>query len=480
MSRPFELRYPGPVEEAIEEIARLLDGEYGLAPRSVALLLLQGDEEVTELVAARQPEVPPRARELAAALDARLGEPVALSVATQRASWARKVASEVMQERDGARRGFGEVLGRWAMRPLTGLLLAGLVLVVLYEFVGVFAAQTVVDWTETRLFEGWITPWVNRGVAALIPWPWLQELLAFDYGLVTLGLRYAAAIILPIVGAFFLFFSVLEDSGYLPRLALLLDRVFKGIGLSGRAVIPMVLGVGCDTMATVVTRTLESRRERVIATLLLALAIPCSAQLGVILAILSGVPGALAVWAGVVAAVLLLTGFLASRLMPGERPLFYTDIPPMRLPRLGNVLTKTYARMQWYFLEVLPVFLLASVLIWAGRLTGLFQVATAALEPVVRAIGLPAEAAVVFLYGFFRRDYGAAGLFDLQKAGALASGQLVVAAVTLTLFIPCIAQFSVMWKERGPKTALAITAFIFPFAFAVGWVLSRVLAGGLF
>jgi len=105
------------------------------------------------------------------------------------------------------------------------------------------------------------------------------------HGLLTLGVRYAVAIILPIVGAFFLFFSILEDSGYFPRLALLLDRGFKQLGLSGRAVIPMVLGFACDTMATMVTRTLETRRERVLATLLLALAVPCSAQLGVILAL---------------------------------------------------------------------------------------------------------------------------------------------------------------------------------------------------
>lgn len=481
-SRPFELRYPQPIEEAIDQVAMRLDDTYGLSPRSVALLLLQGDDEVAALVAGRQPEVPGLARQVAGALEERLGEPLALTVAAQRSSWARQVVSEVVREEAAAAGSFGERLGRWAMRPLSGLLLAGLALVILYQFVGVFAAGTVVDWLETDVFETWITPWVNRSVEALIPWPWLQELFAFEYGLITLGLRYAIAIVLPIVGAFFLFFSVLEDSGYLPRLALLLDRVFKRIGLSGRAVIPVVLGLGCGTMATVVTRTLESRRERVIATLLLALAIPCSAQLGVIMALLSGVPWGLALWGGVVAAMFLLTGFLASRLMPGQRAVFFSDIPPMRLPRLKNVLAKTYTRMQWYFFEVLPIFLLASVLIWAGRLTGLFQLITGALEPVVQAIGLPAETAVIFLYGFFRRDYGTAGLFDLEQAGALAPAQLVVAAVTLTLFLPCIAQFSVMWKERGPKTALAISGFIFPFAFGVGWVLNRVLAaaGGLF
>jgi ferrous iron transport protein B len=277
------------------------------------------------------------------------------------------------------------------------------------------------------------------------------------------------------VGTFFLAFSLLEDSGYLPRLALLVDRVFKKIGLNGRAVIPMTLGFGCDTMATLVSRTLETNRERVIATLLLALAIPCSAQLGVILGLLSARPLALAVWAGFVILVFLLVGYLAAKILPGERPAFYMELPPLRLPRIVNILEKTLSRMQWYFLEIIPFFILASVLIWAGKITGIFDAFIQVSTPLMAALGLPPQAAEVFLFGFFRRDYGAAGLYDLQKFGALSGVQIVVAAVTLTLFVPCIAQFAIMIKERGWKTALAIAGFIFPFAFLCGIVLNFIL-----
>ena len=282
------------------------------------------------------------------------------------------------------------------------------------------------------------------------------------------------AIILPIVGTFFFAFAIIEDSGYLPRLALLIDRFFKAIGLNGRAVIPMVLGFGCDTMATIVTRTLETRRERVIATILLALAIPCSAQLGVIFAILADRPLALLIWAMVVLGIFMLVGFLAARLVPGERAAFYMELPPLRLPRLSNVLVKTYTRMEWYLREVLPLFVLASVLIWIGQITGTFNAALSALDPVVRWIGLPSQATGAILFGFFRRDYGAAGLYDLR--GVLDGVQLTVAAVTLTLFVPCIAQAAVMFKERGWKIALGAIAFIIPFAFIVGWGLSKVLS----
>jgi ferrous iron transport protein B len=233
----------------------------------------------------------------------------------------------------------------------------------------------------------------------------------------------------------------------------------------------MVLGFGCDTMATIVTRTLETRRERVIATLLLALAIPCSAQLGVIFAILSGAPNGILIWGVVVFGLFLLVGFLSAKLMPGERPTFYMEIPPLRVPKLSNVAVKTLTRMEWYFREVFPMFIIASVLIWMGKLTGVFDLLVGAMAYPVSWIGLPREVAVIFLFGFFRRDYGAAGLFDLQQAGLLANPQLIIAAVTLTLFLPCVAQLSVTIKERGARMATYMTLFIFPFAFFVGYLL---------
>jgi ferrous iron transport protein B len=228
-------------------------------------------------------------------------------------------------------------------------------------------------------------------------------------------------------------------------------------------------------MATMVTRTLETRRERVLATLLLALAVPCSAQLGVIIAVLAGSPAALGVWAGVLLATFLFIGLITAKLMPGAPASFHMELPPLRLPRPGNVAMKTYTRMHWYFMEVLPLFLLASVLLWIGDLTGALDGAVAALTPVVRALGLPGDSSMVFLFGFFRRDYGAAGLFELSQQGLLSVRQLTVAAVTLTLFVPCVAQFLMMIRERGAGMALGMAAFITPFAFGVGWLLNMVL-----
>ncbi len=463
------------LEEAIAAVGRVLPARPGLSRRALALLLLQGDEGLEQALGLGPGEraVVDEARRR---VEEQLGAPPVYAVPLRLHHAAERIVEEVFRTPPAGRVTLADRLGRLTTHPVWGLpVLAAVLYFGLYKFVGGFGAGTVVDFLEGRVFEAFVNPWVNQMVDRLVPWPWLRELVARDYGVVTLGLRYAVAIVLPIVGTFFVAFSVIEDSGYLPRLAMLVDRVFKGIGLNGRAVIPMVLGFGCDTMATMVTRTLETRRERLIATVLLALAIPCSAQLGVILGIMAGEPRAMAVWAGFVGGIFVVVGMLSARVLPGERPVFYMELPPLRLPRPGAVLVKTYTRMQWYFAEILPLFLLASVLIWLGRITGAFDAVVGVLSQGMRWLGLPREATVAFLFGFFRRDYGAAGLYDLHASGLLTGNQLAVAAVTLTLFVPCIAQFLVMQKERGLRTALGIAAFVLVCALVVGAALNAAL-----
>jgi ferrous iron transport protein B len=469
--------YVNGVGAAVTAVRDHLGAEYGVDATAIASLALQRDQDATRLIQEREEDGGVAALKAVDECAAALGGPAVYRVAFERQHVARELLEDVLWQVHEPRARFGERLGRWFARPVTGLPILLVVLWLgLYQFVGVFGAGTLVDLIEGPLFEDRINPLVEQLFLG-IPWDWLRGLFVGEYGMLTLGLRYAVAIILPVVGSFFLFFSVLEDSGYFPRLALLVDRSFKRIGLSGRAVIPIVLGFACDTMATMVTRTLATKRERVLSTLLLALAIPCSAQLGVILAVLSGQPLALAVWALSLLATFMLVGWLSAMLLPGETASFHMELPPIRLPRLGNVLLKTYSRMQWYFLEVLPLFLLASVILWAMDITGLIRWVVAGLTPLVGALGLPAETSTIFLFGFFRRDYGAAGLFDLNQQGVLDVVQLTVAAVTLTLFVPCIAQFLMMVKERGWKTALGMFAIITPLAFGAGFFLNILLRG---
>ncbi len=473
----FTVPYPQSIEVAAAAIIERLHGAYAIAPRALALLLLQRDSGAWTAVREQDPQAEVELERIVAETESSCRDPLPYIIAISRQRAANELASSAVSTRPRpVRRDVRELLGALAMHPVAGIpIMLAVVYFGLYQVVGKLAAGVAVDLLDKQLFKGIINPAVARLVEAVLPWPVAAQLFVGEYGVLTLGVRYAFAIVLPLVGAFFLVFALLEDSGYLPRLAMLADRAFKRIGLSGRAVIPLVLGLGCDTMATIVTRVLETRRERIIATFLLALAIPCSAQLGVILGLLAARPAALAIWAGVVGCAFLASGFLAARILPGEASRFYLEIPPMRWPSPRNVAAKTFARLKWYAAEVIPVFLLASVIIWLAELTRVFSLALAALRPAVRAIGLPGSAADAFLFGFFRRDYGAARLFDVHSEGVISGVPLLVAMVTLTLFVPCIAQFLVMSKERGIRAALAVAAIILPLAFGVGYLLNEAL-----
>ncbi len=445
-----------------------------LPPAIAAAMILRGSSDLAE----RSGVDPTRIQQVRRELQQRLGglPPVAAVLALRRRTAA---ILDGVFVRPAARPTFRSRLGYALAHPLLGLLpLVAVLLGGFYLFVGVFAAGTVVGWLEEDLFGGIVNPWLTSLFELLLPNETLRALFVGEYGVLTLGITYALALVLPVVAAFFVVFSIVEDSGYFPRLALLCDRLFKLVGLNGRAVITMVLGFGCSTMATMTTRTLERRRERVLATLLLVLTIPCSAQLGLITALL-GARG-LSLWVGYVLSLLVVffaTGWFATRLMPGSASTFHMELVPMRWPRPANVLRKTWLRVVWYLREVVPLFLLASVVLWGLDQSGGLVWILRGIEPVIAFVGLPAAAAESILVGFFRRDFGAAGLFALaqQDGSVLSDRQLLTGAFTLTLFVPCIATFMMMWRERGAQIALAIFGIVTAVAVLAGAMLFRIL-----
>ena len=203
--------------------------------------------------------------------------------------------------------------------------------------------------------------------------------------------------------------------------------------------------------------------------------IPCSAQLGVILALLSDSFLSIAIWGGYITAMFVGVGWLSGKMMSGNSSSFYMEIPPLRMPLLSNVLYKACTRMWWYFVEILPVFITTSFIMWCADRYGILLYIIKCFEPVMCLLGLPMETAEPFLLGFFRRDYGAAGLYEMCANGGLSQEQLLIASVTLTLFVPCVAQVAVMIKERGMLVSLIMLSSILLLAFAGGLFLSRIL-----
>lgn len=475
----LRLNYPQAIEQALASLEPSLPEDSPLTRRALGLAWLNGDEVVGQWLEKELDKTAfARIEKVRAEVDQNMGGETYAAILATREAFITSLVERSQTETGRGRANPGLFLSRLCTHPVWGLPILALVLAGMFWFVGVFGAGTLVELLEEQLFGQIINPWMTSVVESLVPWPFLSALLVGPYGLWTMGVTYAVALLLPIVFTFFITFSILEDSGYLPRLAVLTNRFFALIGLNGQAVLPMVLGLGCVTMATMTTRIISSKRERVLVTLLLALAVPCSAQLGVVLGMLAGISaGAALIWLGVTVLILLLIGWLAARLMPGERTPLVVELPPLRWPVGSNVLIKTLARLEWYIKEAVPLFLAGTLLLYLLDLFHLLPVITRALEPVVTGwLGLPAAAASALLMGLLRRDFAATGLFVMQSAGLLSPTQVVVAIVTITLFVPCIASMFMMIKERGIKTGLAMIAFIFPFAILVGGLLARLLA----
>lgn len=525
----FHVRYPEPIEAAIAEIIALLPPDLP-GRRAIALMLLTGDRTICEWLRRRTTaEAVNTCEAIRERTRVLYPDGVNAVVNNTRLKEIDRLLSGITKWERHTDNPFMHALTTWATHPVKGLLLLGAVLYVALWFVGLFGAGTAVDFFETFVFGHYISPasiWLADhlfpfphehlivksewtfslpltvahewqlftitasvpGTAYVIPagvtLAWWQVVMKFThdflvgpYGMITMAVAYGFAIVLPIVATFFILFSILEDSGYLPRLAVMTNRVFRMMGLNGKAALPMVLGLGCDTMATMTARILETKKERMITTLLLALGVPCSAQLGVIMGMVASISlvGALW-WVLTVTAVMLLVGWLAGKLLPGESSDLVLELPPMRVPQIGNILVKTLARIEWYLKEVVPLFILGTAVLFVFDAAHALGAIERFAAPLVQGwLGLPAKATEAFLIGFLRRDYGAAGLLQLQLSGQLDQVQVIVSLVTITLFVPCIANVFMIAKERGVRTALWMTAFIFPFAFLVGGLLRLVI-----
>lgn len=369
---------------------------------------------------------------------------------------------------------FSVLLGRWLLNPIFGSIAAVAVMGLLYYLVGDLVAQQLVGITEEQIMQKYYEPFMRGVVSLVFPTGPIHEILAGEFGVVTMTITYVVGLLFPLVVGFYAFLAIMEDTGYLPRLAVLVDRALSSIGLNGRAVIPLIIGFGCVTMATITTRLLGTQREKTIATAILGLTIPCSAQLGVILGLLSKTGGwtAWAIYSLTMFVTLVAIGTILDKLLPGQSSPLLIDLPPLRLPQWQNVARKTWSKSWGFLTEATPLFALGALIVGVMKETGLLTLSINGLSPlVVGVLHLPAKAATCFIMGLIRRDFGAAGLTDLP----LSPAQMVVSLVVITLFVPCIATVTVLFKERGWKEALTLWLGSWVLAFAIGGVLAAIL-----
>jgi ferrous iron transport protein B len=362
------------------------------------------------------------------------------------------------------------------LRPITGIPILLITLYVMYQVIGVFVAQTIVNFTEGIVMGEYYHNFILHVLGGLLNSSTLiGQLLIGEFGLLTMVPVYILGLLLPLVIGFYFFLSILEDSGYLPRIAALVDRVLTALGLNGRAIIPMILGFGCVTMATMTTRLLGTKREKFIATMLLGLAIPCSAQLGVIAGLIAPLGfKALMIYSITIFAVFAITGTILNKLLPGKSSDLMIDLPPIRLPRLINVLRKTYIKSLMFLKEASPLFIIGGLLITILQYTGLLDTIANSLSPItVGFLKLDPRVSQAFIMGIVRRDFGAAGLNSLATQGVLSSAQLIVSLVAITLFVPCIAAIMVIFKERSWQESALIWIGSFIISFLTAGILAQ-------
>lgn len=359
------------------------------------------------------------------------------------------------------------------IHPAYGIFILLAVLAIIYEIAGKFGASVLVDFIRIQVFDALLTP-VIVSVTKYIPYAIIREMLIGNYGLYTMGIVYAFAILLPMITIFYLVFGILEDSGYLPRLTVLTDKLLRFIGLNGKATLPMVLGFGCVTMAILSTKSIESRKERLIAAYLLCLTIPCGAKLSIMMGLFTFLPLKTFFFFILFLGVnMILNGYLAGKFLKGERSPFIMELPPFRIPQMRYLMKKTLHRLTWLVNEVIPAFLLGTFILFVlDKLGILLKIENFSAPVVSGGLGLPVKMTEVLLMTFFRSEYGAAGLMEITLAGYLDSIALLVSLVVLTLFIPCFASLVVLFKEFGVKFATLIAIFIPSYSLLAGTFLN--------
>ncbi|MBF0419018.1 MAG: ferrous iron transporter B [Magnetococcales bacterium] len=469
------IRYPAFVEETVEKLRKLFPLEQRPS-KGVALLFMQDEDIAKEWFRERlASEVLIEAAHIVQDFQKRITSiRFRLALFQAREAWANRLAEKTVHQAAHVLPTLLQKVGQATRHPILGWPIFILILWLTFKGVG-FGAVQLGSWLDGLIF----TP-AALAIGKLIPTPWVNEFFVGQFGLLTMGVANAMVTVVPILLIFFLIVHFLEDVGYLPSLSVLTNRALLPLGLSGKAVLPLVLGSGCNTTATMSSRILATRKERLLVSFLVALGVPCSVQMGVLFAILSTMPfTALLTVMGTVIGTTILCGLAMNRLLPGSihGQEFILELPTFCLPHWRNILRKTWFRIKWFLIEAVPLFIAAAMAMFTLEKTGALTIIKSLLHPMVTGfLLLPDKITEVFILVLARREVGAIYFKQMVENGELGYQQIVTGLVVITLFIPCASNTMVMIKEFGARWAVATNLAIICIAILVGKLLSLSLA----
>jgi len=376
-----------------------------------------------------------------------------------------------------------ERLGDASIHPVAGIPIAIIVLALSFYIIRLIG-ESIIGYVMEPLFDKLWTPVLMKLSALLGGSGFFHDILlgklingSIEYveslGLLSTGLFVPLGMVLPYIISFYLVLSFVEDSGYLPRLGVLIDKVMHKLGIHGLAIIPMLLGIGCNVPGAMATRVLETRRERFIAATLMAIAIPCMAQIAMIFGLVGsyGV-GAIAIVFGTLFIVWIILGLIMNSFTKGESPEIFIEIPPYRFPYIPGLIKKVWMRILWFLKEAVPFVIVGVLVVNILYFSGIIQFLGKLSAPLIRGIfGLPEGAVGALIIGFLRKDVAVGMLIPL----GLSKSQMIISSVVLTMYFPCIATFAVLLKELGIKDMLKSAGIMLISTVVVGGVLNLIL-----
>jgi ferrous iron transport protein B len=474
--KPLRVRFGAEVEKIVQELQRIVERTLPqlcevYPARWIATKLLERDSDVAGKLKNYEggAEVLEYAEKLAAELEKLHGEPSPVILASERYSIASKIAKEVTVVEAPPRISLEQKLDAIITHKILGYPI--LVGVVLAMFSLIFIGGSLFSGFLESLFGG-ITSYIE-GVLAFLPSAARSLITDGVLGGIVAGITIA----LPYIVPFYIILALLEDSGYLPRAAFLMDNLMHKIGLHGKAFIPLVLGYGCSVPACIGCRIMETQRERLLAAFVVTL-VPCAARTVVILGLVGrfvGLHAALALYIFDLVLIFIL-GRIAFKVLPGEPVGLIMEMPPYKRSSLRSVLTKTWSRTKDFVYIAFPIIVAGSLTITALDITGFINYITAGAKPLISGwLGLPVEAGIPLIFGVLRKELALILLSQLIPLESLSALQMIVFALVIMIYIPCIATIAALVREFGWRKALAITIADIALALLFGWVTYRIL-----
>ena len=467
-----DILYDELLEKGIELVQSKLP-ENIIYKRKVAILMLQNDPFIENVLGSFYPSE--KSKEIRDAVDwviTRFKGNINRTVNYKKNIWIDEIVEKVIHKQRVRLKSFSHTFAQLSRHPIFGVPILLMILGVIF-FSVVNVANVMAEWMTKVI---WLP--IENSLNGLITSVFLRDFLVGDYGVLTFGVANAILTVLPILTVFFILFNILEDIGYIPNLCVLSKNISEKVGLSANAILPITLGFGCKTMATLTTRTLKTKKERHIAIYLIAFAIPCAPQMALNMSILGrmGARAFLIVFF-VLAFVEISAGVILNKMMKTEKKIdFIQALPDIRMPNLKAVLRKTYYRLVSFLKESMPVFIYAALTFFTIDRIGLLDIIKDILKPVIVGfLGFPLQMVDVLILCMARQEAAAGMIIKLVQQGKLDYVQCIVAVTLTTMFVPCFANIMAMIKELGTKVALSMVFVINTTSFIIGGVLNWVL-----